>query len=84
MDDAEGNWPAALTQCAQNIDRLSQALAALQGQLTQVQAQLEKQGLALADAGTTGRPRWPPARSPTRRLMKRPCCRRRSASASST
>jgi exonuclease SbcC len=52
-DDAEGNWPAALTQCAQNIDRLSQALAALQGQLTQVQAQLEKQGLALADAGTT-------------------------------
>ncbi|MDO8252775.1 MAG: exonuclease subunit SbcC, partial [Rhodoferax sp.] len=52
-DDAEGNWPTLLTQCAHEIDRLSQAMAALQGQLTQVQAQLEKQGLALADAGTT-------------------------------
>lgn len=50
--DAEGNLPATLTQCAQNIDRLSQALAALQGQQTQVQVQLEKQTLTLADAGT--------------------------------
>jgi exonuclease SbcC len=52
-DDAEGNLPADLTQCAQDIDRISQALAALQGQKTQVQAHLEKQSLALADANTT-------------------------------
>lgn len=49
-DDADGNLPAALMQCAQDIDRISQALAALQGQKTQVQANLEKQGLALAGA----------------------------------
>ena len=51
-DDAECNWPAVLMQCVQDIDRISQALAALQGQQTQVQATLVKQGLALADADT--------------------------------
>ena len=52
MDAAGGEGPAVLTQCTDAIDRLSRAISALQGQQTQVQAQLEKQGLALADADT--------------------------------
>ncbi len=49
-DNVDGNLPAALAQCAQDIDRLSQALAALQGQKSQVQANLKRQGESLAEA----------------------------------
>ncbi len=38
--DADADLPAALSQCSDDIDRLSQAMADLQGQTTQAQAQL--------------------------------------------
>jgi exonuclease SbcC len=49
--DADANLPAALSQCSDEIDRLSQAIADLQGQTTQAQAQLTQHqgGLVNAD-----------------------------------
>ncbi|MDO8774987.1 MAG: SbcC/MukB-like Walker B domain-containing protein, partial [Burkholderiaceae bacterium] len=49
MDEAGGDWPTVLTQCADAIDRLSRAIAALQGRQAQVQGQLAQQRQALAD-----------------------------------
>ena len=40
IQEAEADLPAALSQCSDDIDRLSQAMADLQGQTTQAQAQL--------------------------------------------
>ena len=50
MDEAGGDLPTVLTQCANEVDRLSQAIAALQGRQAQVQGDLAQQGPALADA----------------------------------
>lgn len=50
MDEAGGDGPTVLTQCTAAIDRLSQAIAALQGRQAQVQGNLAQQRLALADA----------------------------------
>lgn len=50
MDEAGGDWPTALTQCTDAIDRLSRAIAALQGRQAQVQGNLAQQRTALADA----------------------------------
>ena len=47
---APQDLPTALVSCADAIDRLTQAIAALQGRHTQAQAALEQQGLALAAA----------------------------------
>ncbi|MCJ7798472.1 MAG: chromosome segregation protein SMC, partial [Polaromonas sp.] len=49
-DEAGGDWPTVLTQCAEEIDRLSRAVAALQGRQAQVQGHLAQQRQALADA----------------------------------
>src|SRR5207244_2903856 len=50
MDDVGGDLPTVFTQCTDAIDRLSRAIAALQGRQAQVQGNLEQQRLALADA----------------------------------
>ena len=50
MDEGGGDLPTVLTQCTDAIDRLSRAIAALQGRQAQVQGNLAQQGLALADA----------------------------------
>jgi exonuclease SbcC len=50
LDEAGGDWPTVLTQCANEIDRLSRAIAALQGRQAQVQGNLAQQRLALTDA----------------------------------
>lgn len=46
--DADADLGAALRQCSDEIDRLSQAMADLQGQTTQAQAQLGQHQTALA------------------------------------
>ncbi|WP_210543283.1 AAA family ATPase [Rhodoferax sp. PAMC 29310] len=48
--DADANLPAALSQCSDEIDRLSQAIADLQGQTTQAQAQLTQHQAGLVNA----------------------------------
>ncbi|NMM07782.1 AAA family ATPase [Polaromonas sp.] len=50
MVEAGGDLPTVLTQRANEIDRLSRAIAALQGRQAQVQGNLAQQGPALADA----------------------------------
>ena len=47
---APNEMPAALSTCADEIDRLTQAIAALQGRHAQAQAAFAQQGLALAAA----------------------------------
>jgi exonuclease SbcC len=48
--DADADLPAALRQCSEEIDRLSQAIADLQGQTTQAQAQLTQHQAGLVNA----------------------------------
>ena len=48
--DADADLPAALSQCSDDIDRLSQAMADLQGQTTQAQAQLSQHQAGLGTA----------------------------------
>ena len=50
VDDVGGDLPAVFTQCTDEIDRLSRAIAALQGRQAQAQGNLAQQRLALADA----------------------------------
>lgn len=52
-DDANDNLPAALSQCSDEINRLSQAIADLQGQTTQAQAQLSQHQAGLGNAEKT-------------------------------
>lgn len=52
-DDANDNLPAALSQCSDEINRLSQAIADLQGQTTQAQAQLSQHQAGLSNAEKT-------------------------------
>ncbi|UUZ70036.1 AAA family ATPase [Polaromonas sp. P2-4] len=49
-DDVGGDLPTVFTQCANEIDRLSQAIAALQGRHLQAEGNLAQQRLALTDA----------------------------------
>ncbi|MDD2880529.1 MAG: AAA family ATPase [Rhodoferax sp.] len=48
---AAADLPAALTTCTDEIDRLTQAIAALNGRHAQAQAALAQQSMALATAG---------------------------------
>jgi DNA repair protein SbcC/Rad50 len=50
MNEVRGDLPTVLTQCTDDIDRLSRAIAALQGRQAQVQGNLAQQRGASAEA----------------------------------